>query len=69
MGRACAVSFAAAGAKLILVDLNEAGLKETLALLPPSTKAKIVTLNICDDDALIAMIRVRAKTPLTSAGC
>lgn len=58
MGRACAVTFATAGAKVILVDLNEAGLKETLEMLPKGTVAKTVTLNICDDDALIAMIQV-----------
>ncbi|KAL8276107.1 hypothetical protein RQP46_011489 [Phenoliferia psychrophenolica] len=63
MGRACAVTFATAGSKVVLVDLNEAGLKETLAMLPAGAVAKIITLNICDDDALIAMIQGIPQDP------
>jgi len=57
MGRECAVAFAKAGAKLIIVDLNEAGLKETAELIGPNATVKVVALNICDDDAVIKLIR------------
>lgn len=63
MGRATAIAFAAAGARLILVDLNGAALEETKILLPTNTVVKIAVVNICDDDAIIALIRSIPQLP------
>lgn len=64
MGRATAFKFAEAGAKLILVDINEAGLKETQKLIGPNVKAlKLVVLNICNDQEVIDMVRAIPNDP------
>jgi 3-oxoacyl-[acyl-carrier protein] reductase len=58
MGRSCAIAFAHAGAKLILVDVNEEGLKETVKATGLSAShVKTRVLNITHDDELIAFIR------------
>lgn len=64
MGRATALKFAEAGAKLILVDVNESGLKETQKLIGPNVKAlKLVVLNICNDQEVIDMVRAIPRDP------
>ena len=58
MGRASALAFGKAGAKLILVDITEAGLKQTVEELGPNVAAvKTFVLDISDDEKVIALIR------------
>ena len=56
IGRALAQQFAAAGARLALSDINEAGLEETLAMLPPtaSDNARSYILDVSSCDAVFA---------------
>jgi len=56
-GRSCAVLFAKAGAKLILVDINEQGLDETLKLLPANTVAKTFVLDITKEADAIKFVQ------------
>ena len=64
MGRATALKFAAAGARLILVDVNEAALAETKALIGSGAAAvKLVAINLCDDEQVIAMVRAIPSDP------
>lgn len=50
IGRALAIQFAAAGARLALSDVNRGGLDETLRLLPPACEARgyIVDASSCE---------------------
>lgn len=50
IGRALALQFAAAGARLALSDINRAGLGETIGLLPPGCEARsyIVDASSCE---------------------
>ncbi|MET0179683.1 MAG: SDR family oxidoreductase [Novosphingobium sp.] len=48
LGRATALAFAAAGAKLCLVDYNDAGLAETAAMLPDDAEALIQVADLSD---------------------
>ena len=58
MGRASALAFGKAGAKLILVDITEAGLKQTVEELGPNVAAvKTFVMDISDDEKVIALIR------------
>jgi NAD(P)-dependent dehydrogenase (short-subunit alcohol dehydrogenase family) len=58
MGRASAVAFAQAGARLILVDVVQKGLDETVALLGDVKQpVKAIVLDITKDDAVIDLIR------------
>lgn len=58
MGRASAIAFAQAGAKLILVDVVQKGLDETAALIGKTKQPiKLVVLDITKDDEVISLIR------------
>ena len=58
MGRASAIAFAQAGAKLILVDVVQKGLDETAAMIGKiSQPIKLVALDITKDEEVIALIR------------
>lgn len=58
MGRASAIAFAQAGAKLILVDVVQKALDETVALIGKTKQPiKVVVLDITKDDEVIALIR------------
>lgn len=58
MGRASAVAFAQAGAKLILVDVVQKGLDETVALIGDVKQSiKAIVLDVTKDDAVIDLIR------------
>ncbi|WP_342472024.1 SDR family oxidoreductase [Metasolibacillus sp. FSL H7-0170] len=55
LGQASALQLALEGAKLVLVDLNEAGLKETqakIAEVEPSTETLLLTANVADEKAV-----------------
>lgn len=54
IGRALAVEFAQAGARLALSDINQAGLNETLKLLPPGTDARAYSLDAASREAVFA---------------
>lgn len=55
IGRAAAIQCAELGAKAILVDLNEQGLKDSLALIPRDD-AEYRALDLTDLDKLIEMV-------------
>ncbi|KAK9893386.1 NAD(P)-binding protein [Cystobasidium minutum MCA 4210] len=58
MGRASAVAFAQAGAKLILVDVVQKALDETVALIGKVKQPiKLVVLDITKDEEVVALIR------------
>lgn len=58
MGRASAVAFAQAGAKLILVDVVQKGLDETLSIIGKTKQPiKLVVLDITNDEEVVALIR------------
>lgn len=58
MGRASAIAFAQAGAKLILVDVVQKALDETAALIGKIKQPiKLVVLDITKDEEVIALIR------------
>lgn len=62
LGRAVAAAFAARGAKLALVDLNEDGLKEAVAALPTGTDATPFPANLLEPDSVadcVAAVRTR----------
>lgn len=48
LGRATALRFAEAGAKLCLVDYNEAGLRETAAMLGEAGEALVIVADLSD---------------------
>ena len=54
IGRALAQQFAAAGARLALSDINQAGLDETLALLPSAVEARAYKLDVSSREAVFA---------------
>lgn len=54
IGRALAMRFARAGARLALSDINEAGLVETLKGLPPACEARGYRLDVCSWEAVQA---------------
>lgn len=54
IGRALALQFAAAGARLALSDINSAGLAETLALLPAGSEARTYPLDVSSREAVFA---------------
>src|SRR5690606_40593224 len=56
IGRATALRLAAEGAKLALVDRNEEGLAETVALLPPGTEAWQRALHGSDEAVVAACV-------------
>lgn len=52
LGQAASLQLASENAKLVLVDLNEAGLKETeekVLALAPQAEILLVTANVADD--------------------
>lgn len=55
LGQAASLQLAAEGAKLVLVDLNEAGLKETeekVLAIASQTETLLITANVADEDAV-----------------
>ena len=48
LGQAVAQAFAARGARLALLDLNEEGISNTIAALPDGTDAKAFAINLLD---------------------
>lgn len=54
IGRALAQQFAATGARLALSDVNEAGLAETLALLPADVESRGYRLDVSSKDAVFS---------------
>lgn len=55
LGQASALQIAKEGAKLVLVDLNEAGLKETEAKVleaAPNAETLLITANVADEQAV-----------------
>lgn len=55
MGRATAIAFAAAGAKLLLVDISEKGIQETAAIIAkqsPNCQHKLYILDITNEAAV-----------------
>ena len=54
IGRALALQLAAGGARLALSDIDEAGLNQTLRLLPPGTEARGYKLDVASREAVFA---------------
>jgi NAD(P)-dependent dehydrogenase (short-subunit alcohol dehydrogenase family) len=58
MGRASAIAFAQAGAKLILVDVVQKALDETVSMIGKTDQPiKVVVLDITNDEEVISLIR------------
>lgn len=58
IGRATAVESSKMGANIILVDINETGLQETMSLLDGSRdNHKYYVVNLCDESAIDTMVR------------
>lgn len=58
IGRTTSVEASRLGARLILVDINEIGLAETMAMLEPSDAAHLsYTVDLCDEAAIDAMVK------------
>lgn len=58
IGRTTAVEASRLSARLILVDINEAGLLETMKMLEHSEPNHMFyTLDLCDEDAIDAMVK------------
>lgn len=58
IGRATSVESSRLGARLILVDINEAGLNETIKLLEaPEREHLVYVVNLCDEDAVEEMVK------------
>ena len=51
IGRATALRLASEGAKLLLADINEDGLEETVAMLGETAESRTSTLNVSDSSA------------------
>ena len=57
IGRATSVECSKLGARLVLVDINEQGLADTMALLEhPELEHLSFTVNLCDEDAIVDMV-------------
>jgi NAD(P)-dependent dehydrogenase (short-subunit alcohol dehydrogenase family) len=56
LGRAVAAAFAAQGASLALVDLNEDGLADAIAGLPAGSAAKAFPTDLLDNDSVAASV-------------
>lgn len=61
IGRATAQRLAQEGATLMLADINQAGLDETLQALPAGTTADSVVFNATDDDSCRDMVAATVK--------
>lgn len=57
IGRETAKAVNRKGANVILLDVNEAGLKDTLSLLGPEGKFSYFVIDLTDGDALISLIK------------
>lgn len=57
IGRETAIAVNREGANVILLDVNEAGLKGTLSLLGPEGKFSYFVIDLTDGDALISLIK------------
>ncbi|AXS41963.1 glucose 1-dehydrogenase [Breoghania sp. L-A4] len=55
-GRAAALRFASEGAALFLSDLDEAGLADTVALLPEGAQARATRCDVADEASVAAMV-------------
>ena len=56
IGRATALRLGREGAMLFLADINEAGLTETVGLLPTECKANIACVDVTDSEACNALV-------------
>ena len=57
IGRATSVECSKLGARLVLVDINEQGLADTLAMLAqPELEHLTFTVNLCDEEAIADMV-------------
>jgi NAD(P)-dependent dehydrogenase (short-subunit alcohol dehydrogenase family) len=56
LGQAVAAAFAAQGARLALVDLNEDGLRATAAAMPTSTQTACFPTNLIDPESVAASV-------------
>ena len=57
IGRATSVECSKLGARLVLVDINEASLQETLCMLEPHEPGHLAcTVNLCDESAIAEMV-------------
>lgn len=57
IGRATSVECSKLGARLVLVDINEQGLADTLAMLAqPELEHLTFAVNLCDEDAIADMV-------------
>lgn len=57
IGRATSVECSKLGARLVLVDINEQGLADTMALLAqPELEHLSYTVNLCDEEAIADMV-------------
>ncbi len=62
LGAAVAQTFAAAGANIVLVDINEERLVQTQGSLPAGTETLIIPTNLIDPESVTAMVsKVRGK--------
>ncbi|MBQ9362754.1 MAG: SDR family oxidoreductase [Bacteroidaceae bacterium] len=58
IGRATAVECSRMGARLVLVDINEAALNDTLAMLEVQDREHLCcVVNLCDESAIEAMVK------------
>lgn len=58
IGRATAVECSRMGARLVLVDINEAALNDTLAMLEGQDREHLCcVVNLCDESAIEAMVK------------
>lgn len=65
LGQAAAIQLASEGAKLVLVDLNEAGLNETkekVLAVAPNTQNLLITANVADEDSVIHYVNKTVET-------
>ena len=57
IGRATSVECSKLGARLVLVDINEQGLADTLAMLAqPELEHLTFAVNLCDEEAIADMV-------------
>lgn len=58
IGRATSVECSRMGARLVLVDINETGLAETMELLDGKEREHLsYAVNLCDEEAIAAMVK------------
>lgn len=65
LGQAAATQLASEGAKLVLVDLNEAGLNETkekVLAVAPNAETLLITANVADEDSVINYVNKTVET-------